>query len=44
MKPTLKDLKKTLVSQEGFEYPQEEEVSCDTLEELTNNRGAEEDE
>lgn len=44
MEPTLKDMKKHLTSQPGFDYPQEEEVSEDTLAELTDNKGDDEDE
>lgn len=39
MKPTLKDLKETLETQEGFEYPYQEEVSDDTLSALSGNKG-----
>lgn len=44
MKPTLKDLKKTLQAQDGFEYPYQEEVTEDTLSELSNNKGDDDDE
>lgn len=44
MEPTLKDMKKSLTSQEGYEYLREEEVSEDTLAELSNNKGDDDDE